>query len=77
MAERVNWFSLLGANVRSRREALRQSQEELAARAGIDVRYLGGIERAQRNPSLMVIVAIAEALEISPIELMTGLNVDH
>lgn len=76
MAKNVNWFSQLGANVRTRREALRQSQEELADRAGIDVRYLGGIERAQRNPSLKVITAIAEALMASPIELMTGLYED-
>lgn len=76
MAKNVNWFSQLGANVRARREALRQSQEELADRAGIDVRYLGGIERAQRNPSLKVITAIAEALMASPIELMTGLYED-
>ena len=76
MAERVNWYSLLGANVRIRREALKQSQEELADLAGIDVRYLGGIERAQRNPSLKVIIAIAEALSVNPIELMAGLNED-
>ena len=76
MAERVNWYSLLGANVRIRREALKQSQEELADLAGIDVRYLGGIERAQRNPSLKVIIAIAEALSVNPVELMGGLNED-
>ena len=76
MAERLNWYSLLGANVRIRREALKQSQEELADLAGIDVRYLGGIERAQRNPSLKVIIAIAEALSVNPFELMGGLNED-
>jgi len=76
MANEVNWFSQLGENVRARREALHQSQEELADRAGIDVRYLGGIERVQRNPSLKVIVAIAEALNASPIELMSGLDLD-
>ena len=76
MAENVNWFSQLGANVRARREALHQSQEELADRVGIDVRYLGGIERVQRNPSLKVIIAIAAALDVSPIELMSGLDLD-
>lgn len=76
MVERVNWYSLLGANVRIRREALKQSQEELADLAGIDVRYLGGIERAQRNPSFKVIIAIAAALNVNPVELMGGLNED-
>ena len=47
------------------------SQEEVADLASIDVRYLGGIERAQRNPSLKVIIAIAQALETSPVNLIS------
>jgi transcriptional regulator with XRE-family HTH domain len=45
---------------------LRQSrgltQEELALDAKIDLTYLGGIERGRRNPSLMVMAKIADAL---------------
>lgn len=52
---------------------MRLSQEELAHRVGVDVRYLGGIERAQENPSLKVIVAIAVALDATPTELLTPL----
>jgi transcriptional regulator with XRE-family HTH domain len=47
------------------------SQEELAHRVGVDVRYLGGIERAQRNPSLKVLTALADALGVSVIELLS------
>lgn len=51
------------------------SQEELSHRVGVDVRYLGGIERAQRNPSLKVITSIAVALATTPTVLLT--SVEH
>lgn len=38
------------------------SQERLAFDSKIDLTYLGGIERGRRNPSLMVMVRIADAL---------------
>jgi transcriptional regulator with XRE-family HTH domain len=67
----INWAGILASNVRSRRKELRLSQEELAHRVGVDVRYLGGIERMQENPSLKVIVALAMALNCTPIDLLT------
>jgi len=41
------------------------TQEQLAFEAEIDLTYLGGIERGKRNPSLLVMVRIAEALSVS------------
>ena len=67
----TDWIGLLGSNVRVRRKALRLSQEELADRAGIDVRYLGGIERRQENPTLKVIIAIATCLTCTPLDLLS------
>jgi len=61
---------ILAANVRFRRNKLGLSQEELAHRVGIDVRYLGGIERRQENPTLQVIVAIARELNTSAPDLL-------
>ena len=40
------------------------TQEELAFEAEIDLTYMGGIERGKRNPSLMVMARIADALSI-------------
>jgi transcriptional regulator with XRE-family HTH domain len=68
---KTNWAAILGANTRIRRKALGLSQEELAYRVGVDVRYLGGIERVQENPSLQVIGALAAALDTSPAGLLT------
>jgi transcriptional regulator with XRE-family HTH domain len=38
------------------------TQEKLAFEAEIDLTYVGGIERGKRNPSLLVLARIAEAL---------------
>ena len=40
------------------------TQEELAFAAEIDLTYVGGIERGRRNPSLLVLARIADALAI-------------
>jgi len=53
------------AKVRNRRHALSITQEQLAERADFHVNYIGGVERAQRNPSLTSLVAIAKGLQCS------------
>ena len=46
------------------------TQEKLAFEAEIDLTYVGGIERGKRNPSLMVMARIAEALSVSLVRLL-------
>ena len=61
---------ILAENVRQIRLQLSLSQEELAHRVGVDVRYLGRIERAQANPSLKVIANLSDALGITVGDLL-------
>lgn len=56
--------------VRHLRQEHDLTQEALAERANFHVNYIGGIERAERNPSLTSIIALAEALKCSPKDLM-------
>ena len=51
-----------GAAVRRHRELMRISQEELAHRAGLDRTYVSGIERGRRNPTLLILQRLADAL---------------
>jgi transcriptional regulator with XRE-family HTH domain len=60
--------------VRSCRGKLSISQEELAARAGLDRTYVGGVERGERNISILNLLKIAEALEITLDELVRGIE---
>lgn len=66
----VDYAKILAANVRAARERLDLSQEELAYRTGIDRTYVSGIERAVRNPSLKLIVKLADGLKVTPSELL-------
>ena len=54
-----------GRAVRTARKVLDISQEELADACDLDRTYVGGIERGERNPSLVNIWRLAAALEIS------------
>jgi transcriptional regulator with XRE-family HTH domain len=65
---------ILGQAVRKTRKRLALSQEQLAERAELHWTYIGGIERGERNVSLLNIVKIAHALEISPARLLSGIR---
>jgi transcriptional regulator with XRE-family HTH domain len=52
----------LGKQIRDIRTTKKLSQEELAFKAGIDRSYMGGIERGERNVTLLTLVKIAESL---------------
>jgi transcriptional regulator with XRE-family HTH domain len=52
--------------VRELREAAGISQLDVAARAGVTGGYVSGIEHGQRNPTLDVVLAIADALHVPP-----------
>jgi transcriptional regulator with XRE-family HTH domain len=66
----MRWEELVGANIRRLRKARGLSQETLAHDAGIAMRYLAGIERGEENPSLLVIVKVAQALYVAPATLL-------
>ncbi|RUU88371.1 XRE family transcriptional regulator [Mesorhizobium sp. M7A.F.Ca.MR.176.00.0.0] len=46
------------------------TQEELAARADLSMRYVGSIERARVSASVSVLGRLAEAFSIDPCELI-------
>jgi transcriptional regulator with XRE-family HTH domain len=53
----------LGEAIRQTRVKAELSQEELAERAGTDIRQIGGFERGVRNPSYTTLLRLARALE--------------
>jgi len=54
-----------GKKVREQRLLLSLSQEDLANRAGVHRTYIGMIERAEKNITLVNIERIAKALQLS------------
>lgn len=59
----------LGTAIRELRAKTGMTQEAIAQRAGITVAHLSGIERGHANPSWAAVMAIAEALDISIVEI--------
>ena len=57
-----------GGRVRALRRAKGLSQEDLALSCDLDRTYIGGVERGERNISLINIYKIARALDMSPRE---------
>jgi transcriptional regulator with XRE-family HTH domain len=67
----MDWRARLGKNVRRLRQQRGLTQEQLAFEAEIDLTYVGGIERGRRNPSLLIMARIAEALSVSLQKLLS------
>lgn len=61
---------VMARNLRRARHDKKLTQEELADRAGLSMRYVGAIERGDVSPSVTVLGQIADALEIEPGELL-------
>lgn len=60
----------LGDRLRELRHQQELSQEALALACGLDRTYIGGVERGERNISLINIYKVAAALQISPGDLL-------
>ena len=58
-----------GRAVRDQRLKKGLTQQQLADMCGLDISYIGGIERGQRNPTLGVIHSIASVLGTKVAEL--------
>lgn len=60
----------LGKKIRAVRRSVGISQEETAHRAGIDYSFFGRIERGETNPSYLTLLSIANALGVTPFEVL-------
>ena len=66
------YVNAVGRSIRDRRKARGLSQEELAASSGLHRTYIGAVERGERNPTVISLTRIAEALRTSPARLLAA-----
>jgi transcriptional regulator with XRE-family HTH domain len=72
-SKRVKMDDLLkkvGAKIREERKKLNLSQDDLADRANLHPTYVGGIERGERNPTIISLGKIANALNMPLFQLL-------
>lgn len=61
---------LVGRNFARLRREKGLTQEDVEERSGYSQQYLSGLERGRRNPSIITIYEIAQALGVSHIDLV-------
>lgn len=72
----MNAKQLFGNNVKKLRDLRKMSQEDLAEKSGLHRTYISGIERGVRNPTITVVCELADALNVSPSELLMGMDIE-
>lgn len=71
------WFlamdmrKLVGENCARIRKERGLTQEQLSELCGLSQQYLSDLERGKRNPTIVTIYEIAQALKISHVDLVT------
>lgn len=62
--------ALVGQNVRRVRTRVGLTQEQLAEKSGFSQQYLSGLERGKRNPTIVSLYELAQALGVSYLDLL-------
>ncbi|MBO5239332.1 MAG: helix-turn-helix transcriptional regulator [Lachnospiraceae bacterium] len=65
-------YKLLGLRIRKRRKQLHLTQIELAERTELSVSYISYIETGKKSPGLSCLLSIAQALNTTIDNLLTG-----
>lgn len=61
---------LVGANFARLRRARGLTQEQVAAMSGFSQQYLSGLEQGRRNPTVVTLYELAQALGVTAIDLL-------
>ena len=61
---------LVGRNVRRLRLASGMTQEQFAERSGFSQQYISDLERGRRNPTIVSLFELAQALGATPVDLL-------
>lgn len=61
---------LVGENVRRLRLARGLTQEQLAESCGYSQQYISGLEQGRRNPTVVTLFELGQALGVEPADLV-------
>ncbi len=63
---------MIGKQIKTLRQARGMSQEELSEKISINSKYLSAIERGKANPTLAVLIRLADSLKIGVPDLFNN-----
>ena len=63
--------ALVGRNFARIRLEKRLTQEQVEERSGFSQQYISGLERGKRNPTIVTLFELAQALGVSHVDLVT------
>ena len=66
----MDMWKLVGRNVLRVRLASGLTQEQLAEKSGHSQQYISGLERGARNPTVVSLFELAQALRVTPVDLI-------
>ena len=66
----MNMRLIVGKNVRTRRLENGWTQERFAEISGFSQQYISGLEKGQRNPTVVSLFELAQALGTNPASLL-------
>ncbi|MEL6818905.1 MAG: helix-turn-helix transcriptional regulator [Pseudomonadota bacterium] len=72
LCRRMDIRTVLARNLKRIREERGYSQEDLAFRADLHRTYVSGVERGVRNPTIVIVQKLAEALEVEAKDLLAA-----
>ena len=61
----------IGNRIREIRESRGMTQEDLSAKTGVSIKHISVLERGLKEPKLSTFLNIADALELTPNELLS------
>ena len=70
MVERMDMRKLVGNNFGRLRREKGLTQEQIEERSGFSQQYLSGLEQGRRNPTVITLYELSQALGVSHVELV-------
>lgn len=62
--------ALVGRNFARIRQEKRLTQEQVEERSGFSQQYISGLEQGKRNPTIVTLFELAQALGVSHVDLV-------
>ncbi len=74
MVWRMDMRILVGKNFARLRKEKGLTQEQVEERSGFSQQYLSGLEQGRRNPTVITLYELAQALKVSHVELVSPIE---